>query len=153
MKTAFLVAVTTVGLWMGARTVMADSAEPTFDGLDKDHDGFLSKDEVAAMFAFDSSARHAGNGSGLGAGGGGFGHGGHGGGTMHGPGSSPGGVSPGGATRSAGKPPNVDEIFKSWDKNGDGKVSREEFDARPHAKGGGRKSASNADNEREPPHL
>jgi hypothetical protein len=168
MKSAVLLAITTVGLFVGARPVMAQSAEPTFDGLDKNHDGVLSKDEVAAMFpsANDSGRgggqRRSGNGPGVGggggfgaggggfgAGGGGFGHGGHGGGMMHGSGTSSGRD----ATRSS-KPPNIDEIFKSWDKDGNGTISREEFDARPHSKSGGRRrGASSADDQPAPPSL
>ncbi len=167
MKSALVLAVATVGLLMGARAVMADSADPTFDDLDKNHDGVLSKDEVAAMFPATNDSgsggqRGAGNGSGfgggrggfgggggggLGAGGGGFGgafggggHGGHGGGMPQGT----------GATRSA-KPPNIDEIFKSWDKDGNGTISREEFDARPHKSR--KHGASSADDQRAPPTL
>ena len=170
MKSALLFAVTAVVLVL-ARPVMADSAEPTFDGLDKNHDGVLSKDEVAGMFPSANGSgrgggqRRSGNGPGIGGGGGfgaggggfgggglggggGFGHGGHGGG-MRGAGTSSGGD----ATRS-GKPPNIDEIFKSWDKDGNGTISREEFDARPHGKSGGhRRGASSADDQRAPPSL
>ena len=165
MKSALLLAVAAVGLLVGARSAMADNTEPTFDDLDKNHDGVLSKDEVAAMFPATNDSgsgapRGAAGGSGfggrggfggggLGAGGGGFGgafggggHGGHGGGMPQGA----------GATR-AQKAPNIDEIFKSWDKDGNGTISREEFDARPH-KGGGRKhGASSADDQRAPPSL
>jgi hypothetical protein len=171
MKTRLLFAVLLVGVLIGGRFAAAQSAEPTFDELDKNHDGVLSKDEVAAMFPAvnDSGSggaqRHSGNGpgggggggfgagggfgggGGFGAGGGGFGHGGHGGGTMHSPGT-------GGDTTRSSKPPNIDDIFKSWDKNGDGKISREEFDARPHSKSGGRRhGASSADDQRAPPSL
>ncbi len=59
MKLALLVMAAAVGL--GAQLAQADSAEPTFDGLDKDHDGVLSKDEVAAMFP---SANDSGSGGG-----------------------------------------------------------------------------------------
>ena len=66
---------------------------PTFDGLDKDKDGKLSKDEVAAFFA--------------------------------------------GFSRGGGQGPNVDQIFARWDKDGNGSVSKEEFDSRPRPAGPG----------------
>src|SRR5262245_39548891 len=65
---------------------------PTFDGLDKDKNGSLSKEEVAAWAK-----------------------------TIQG--------GPNG-------PPDADAIFARWDANKDGKVSKEEFDARPRGGGG-----------------
>jgi hypothetical protein len=159
MKTRFLLLAVVTGAAVGTALAAAQSAAPTFDGLDTNHDGVLSKDEVAAMLPSSKGGgggrRHFGQGSGpSGAGGfgghGGGGFGGHGG-TMHGQGNS-GGTSHGGATRSAGNPPNIDEIFKSWDKDGNGTVSREEFDARPRG-GGRRRGAANADDQRAPPSL
>lgn len=66
---------------------------PTFDALDTDKNGSLSKPEVAAFFA-----------------------------------GRPGG--PQGA-------PNADAVFGRWDANGDGSVSKEEFDSRPRQGGPG----------------
>lgn len=164
MKTRFVSLTLVLGLTVAAHYAAAQSAEPTFDALDKNHDGVLSKDEVAAMFPAnggrmgDSSGggqRHAGGGFGGGFGGGGpggGGFGGRGGGTMHGPGSAHGGTQGGGAR--SGKAPNIDAIFKSWDKDGNGTISREEFDARPHANAGGRRHGAPAgSDDREPPHL
>ena len=165
MKTGLLFTVMVAVALTGGGFAAAQSAEPTFDELDKNHDGVLSKDEVAVLFPSANGSgsggaqRHSGNGTGggfggggggFGAGGGGFGHGGgHSGGTMRGPGVSSGGD----ATRSS-KPPNVDEIFKSWDKDGNGTISREEFDARPHSKSSGRRhGASSVDDQRAPPSL
>ena len=64
------------------------------------------------------------------------------------------GTSSGGDATHSTKPPNIDDIFKSWDKDGNGTISREEFDARPHSKSGGRRhGASSADDQRAPPSL
>jgi hypothetical protein len=165
MTTRFVSILGIFGLTIAVRCAAAQSAEPTFDGLDKNHDGVLSKDEVAALFPSTSGnssggggQRHPGGGFGGGfGGGGGLGGGGLGGGFggrggMHGPGSSPGGMPQGGA-RPAGKAPNIDEIFKSWDKDGNGTISREEFDARPHGKSGHRHGASSGDDSHAPPSL
>jgi len=67
---------------------------PTFDGLDKDKNGSLSKAEVEAWVK-----------------------------------SLP--------ENPNGPPRNADDIFARWDTNKDGKVSKEEFDARPRGGGGG----------------
>ncbi len=89
---------------------------PSFDSLDTNHDGVLSKDEVQAMFD-----RFANRGGGR--------RGGFGGGENDG-----GGQGGGQAARPRRDP---DEIFKSWDKDGNGSISREEFDARPRFGGRG----------------
>ena len=49
MKTRLLFVVMVTGALIGGRFAAAQTAEPTFDELDKNHDGVLSKDEVAAM--------------------------------------------------------------------------------------------------------
>jgi hypothetical protein len=142
---------------------MADSANPTFDELDKNHDGVLSKDEVAAMFppvnGSDTGGRRNGGGGsgfggrgGFGGGGGGF-SGGMGGGFGGSRGGHGGGMSQGSGAARPAKAPDIDAIFKSWDKDGNGTISREEFDARPHSKSGHRHGASNADDQRTPPSL
>ncbi len=162
MKTRFLSLMVVFGLTFAARNAAAESAEPTFDSLDTNHDGVLSKQEVAAMFPSSSGGSNGnggqrragggfgGSGGGLG-GGGGFGGGGFGGrgGGMRGPGSSAGGMPPGGGARSGAKPPDIDAIFKSWDKDGNGTISREEFDARPHS----RRHAASGSDDHAPPHL
>jgi hypothetical protein len=66
---------------------------PTFDGLDKDKNGSLSKAEVEDWVK-----------------------------------SLP--------ANPNGPPRNADDIFARWDTNKDGKVSKEEFDARPRGGGG-----------------
>lgn len=148
MKAVVLMAAVAAGLVAGAQIAVAQPAEPTFEGLDKNHDGVLSKDEVQGMFdrmgaggggqhhraaSGGGFGGHGGFGGGPGGQGGGFGHGMHGGGMAQG--------QAGGERRGGGKRPNVDEIFKSWDKDGNGTISREEFDARPRL--GGRRGGSN----------
>jgi Ca2+-binding EF-hand superfamily protein len=80
-------------LLAGARLGWSQQFQPpSFDQLDKDKNGSLSKQEVTDFFA-----QLAGRGNGNAQGGG----------------------------------PNVDQIFARWDANGDGNVSKEEFDNRP----------------------
>jgi hypothetical protein len=96
-------------LLLGARLVSAQPpGPPSFDAMDKNKDGVLTKDEVAAFF---EARRAAGGGQGRGPGAGG---------------------PPGG-----GGPPDPAQIFARWDTNGDGKVTKAEFDARPRPPGGG----------------
>jgi hypothetical protein len=171
MNTRLLRTLLITGLLVSARFAAAQSAEPTFDDLDKNHDGVLSKDEVAALFpsTSDSGSRGqhgAGSGSGTGGGRGGFGggHGGFGGGFGGGGGGLGGGFGGGrggqgagapqgtGASHSA-KPPNIDQIFKSWDKDGNGTISREEFDARPRGNTGNRRHGASSSDDRAPPSL
>ena len=91
---AFATAGSLIVLLGAAGVVLAQQfTPPTFDGLDKDKDGKLSKEEVAAFFA--------------------------------------------GFARGGGQGPNVDQIFARWDKDGNGSVSKEEFDSRPRPPGGG----------------
>ena len=91
---AFATAGSLIVLLGAAGVVLAQQfPPPTFDGLDKDKDGKLSKEEVAAFFA--------------------------------------------GFARGGGQGPNVDQIFARWDKDGNGSVSKEEFDSRPRPPGGG----------------
>ena len=170
MKAA-VVLVAAMGLVAGAGAVAAQSAEPTFEGLDKNHDGVLSKDEVEAMVpnmgqgggggerrqaaAGGGSGAHGGFGGGFGgrggggggppggSGGGGFGHGTRGGGAAQGQG--------GAERRGAGGRPSAEHIFESWDKDSNGTISHEEFDARPRLSGGRRGTQSNED--QAPPHL
>jgi DnaJ-class molecular chaperone len=159
MKTAVLLAVAAVvGAAAATEVVVAQSAEPTFEGLDKNHDGVLSKDEVQSMLDQMGSGggggehRHLGSGGGFGGHGGrgpgggfggGFGHGARGGGTAQG--------QNGGEHRGRGERPNLDSIFKSWDKDGNGTISHEEFDARPRFSGRRGTGASNEDHA--PPSL
>jgi hypothetical protein len=97
---------------LGARLAGAQPQPPTFEEIDKDKNGSLSKDEVAAWF---EARRAAGN---RGAGGGG----------------ATGGPPPGAG--GAG-PRDPAQIFARWDANADGKVTKEEFEARPRGGGGG----------------
>ncbi len=84
MKTGLLFTVMVAVALTGGGFAAAQSAEPTFDELDKNHDGVLSKDEVAVLFPSANGSgsggaqRHSGNGTGggFGGGGGGFGAGG-----------------------------------------------------------------------------
>jgi hypothetical protein len=152
--------------WVAGAT--ARGAEPTFDSLDKNHDGVLSKDEVAAMLpsqnGSDSDQRRSGQGQGGGGGfgmrggaggfGGGFGGGGFGGrGGMHSGGGMGGGSAQGGTQRSNRKTQSADEIFKSWDKDGNGTISREEFDSRPRASSRHGGAANTQDPAHAPPQL
>jgi hypothetical protein len=162
MKAAVLMAAVAAGLVAGAQIVAAQPAEPTFEGLDKNHDGVLSKDEVQGMF--DHMGANGGgqqhhrppSGGGFGGqggfgggggpqGGGGFGHG------MHGGGGGGMAQGQGGGGSRGGKRPNVDQIFKSWDKDGNGTISREEFDARPHFNG--RRGGGNGGQQEDLPSL
>jgi hypothetical protein len=59
----------------------------------------------------------------------------------------------GGARRGRGGPPSVDSIFKSWDKDGNGTISHEEFDARPRFGGGDRRGAGASNGDHAPPSL
>jgi len=81
-------------------------APPSFDSLDSDKSGSLSKDEFAAFFSATprDGRRGAGNGN------------------RGGTDGPPGG---------AGSPPNPSDIFARLDSNGDGSVSKEEFNNRP----------------------
>jgi hypothetical protein len=180
MKTAVLWVLAAVACTLSSGALVAQSTEPTFDGLDKNHDGVLSKDEVKAWVdqlgdgngggqRRQGSGRGGfggGRGGGFGGGsGGGFGgHGGFGGGSgggFGGPGGGGfghgtrgGGAAQGqsGGARRGGARPNVDSVFKSWDKDGNGTISHEEFDARPHF-GGGRRGAGAPNEDRAPPSL
>jgi hypothetical protein len=156
----FLLAASVLALLASVPVTPTRAAEPTFDSLDKHHDGVLSKDEVATLFpapsTSDGNQRRQGQGMSPGGRGGGFGgglggsFGGHGGGgMMHGGGGS----SQSGTQHSSRKAPNADEIFKSWDKDGNGTISREEFDSRPRTssrKGG---EQHNVDPAHAPPQL
>ena len=101
MKHAVLFAASAATLLLGARLAGAQPAPPSFDAIDKNKDGVLTKDEVVAFF----DARRAAGGGGGGAG--------------------------------AGGPPDPSQIFARWDANGDGKVTKAEFDARPRPGGAG----------------
>lgn len=103
MKHAMLLAASALMLLLGARLACAQPAPPSFDAMDKNKDGVLTKDEVVAFF---EARRAAGGGQGAG-------------------GPAAGGP-PGG-----GGPPDPAQIFARWDTNGDGKVTKAEFDARP----------------------
>jgi hypothetical protein len=131
-------------------------APPTFESLDTNHDGVLSKDEVNAWFASRREAARRG-GEGRGPGGGGFGGGGPGGGGgfgghrggfgNNGSGGEPQGASDGGRRQR----PSPDQIFASWDKDGNGTISKDEFDSRPRfGRRGGRPPPASG-NAQEPP--
>lgn len=98
MKTSIKLA-SAVVLLAGARLGWAQFQPPTFDQLDKDGNGSLSKEEVAGFFA-----QFAGG--------------------------------PGGG-QAGGRAIDPDRIFARWDANGDGKVSKEEFENRPRGRRGG----------------
>jgi EF-hand domain pair len=103
IKHRVLFAASAATLLLGARLACAQPGPPSFDAMDKNKDGSLSKDEVTAFF---EERRAQGGGQGPGAGG---------------PGG--GGFDPA-------------QVFARWDTNGDGKVTKEEFDARPRRGGG-----------------
>ena len=105
MKHTVLFAASGVTLLLGARLACAQPAPLSFDAIDKNKDGVLTKDEVVAFF---EARRAAGGGAGAG-----------------GP--------PGGG----GGPPDPAQVFARWDTNGDGKVTKAEFDARPRPGGPG----------------
>lgn len=136
------------------------SSPPSFDSLDTNHDGVLSKDEFKAGVSQQSNQQQAGHGGGHhggfgGPGGGGFGGGSPGGGFG---GSSPGGGfggqrPTGGGTGGAGGQygghhggnrdrTNPDQMFENLDTNHDGVLSRDEFGAMAHG-GASNKDAGN----------
>jgi hypothetical protein len=88
---------------------------PSFDAMDKNKDGVLTKDEVVAFF---EARRSASGGQGTGAQNG----------QTRGPGA--------GGAQGRG-PPDPAQVFARWDTNGDGKVTKAEFDARPRPGAGG----------------
>jgi hypothetical protein len=106
MKHAVLFAASAATLLLGTRLACAQPAPPSFDAIDKNKDGVLTKDEVVAFF---EARRAAGGGQG------------------------PGGAGPPGG----GAPPDPAQVFARWDANGDGNVTKAEFDARPRPPGGG----------------
>jgi len=106
MNHRVLFAASTVALLLGARLAGAQPTPPSFEQIDKDKNGSLSKEEVAAFIA---ERRAAGGGQPRGPGAGGQG----------------------------GGPPDPAQVFARWDTNGDGKVSKTEFDARPRPPGAG----------------
>ena len=101
MKQSVVFAASFAALLLGARLAGAQPAPPSFADIDKDKNGSLSKEEVAAWLA----ARRA-------------------------PGAGAGG-------QGQGAPPDPAQVFARWDTNGDGSVSKAEFDARPRPPGAG----------------
>ena len=124
------------------------SSQPSFDSLDTNHDGVLSKDEFKAGISqqSDQQQQHAGRGGGHhggfgGPGGGGFG--GHSGGGFGGsPGGGFGGQRPTGGGGAGGQygghhggnrdRTNPDQMFENLDTDHDGVLSRDEFAAMAH---------------------
>jgi hypothetical protein len=124
---------------------------PTFDSLDTNHDGMLSKDEFKAYFSqqheqgeHGGSHHHGSSGGAPGGSGGGFGgHSANGGGFG---GAQSGGQHYGGSHGGShgGNRENPDQMFENLDTNHDGVLSREEFAAMAH--GGGSSSGSGSGN-------
>ncbi|HUL82546.1 MAG TPA: EF-hand domain-containing protein [Gammaproteobacteria bacterium] len=146
------------------------SSAPTFDSLDTNHDGVLSKDEFKAMVSQTSDQQQTGHGGGHhgggfggpgSSGGGGFGGGSPGGGFGGGaPGGGFGGQRPSGGgfggPSSGGQygghhgghggsheRENPDQTFENLDTNHDGVLSREEFAAMSHGGSPGSSSSGN----------
>ena len=94
-----------MGMAICCQMAMAQPGPPSFDGLDTDENGALSKDEVQEFMAqFPRGGPRGGGGQ------------------------------RGEDDRPRGGPrgePNIDMVFGRWDANADGAVSREEFDNRP----------------------
>ena len=103
MQHRALLAASAAALLLAVRFVGAQPGPPSFEQIDKDKNGSLSKEEVAAFIAERRAAAPRG-------------------------GQGP----PGG-----GGPPDASQIFGRWDANGDGKVTKAEFDARPRPPGAG----------------
>jgi len=139
-----------------APSTSSSSSAPTFDSLDTNHDGVLSKDEFKAMFSQTSGQHqtghgggHHGGGFGGPGGGGGFGGGSPGGG-FGGQGGGFGGPSSGGQYGHHGgghggshERENPDQTFENLDTNHDGVLSREEFAAMSHGGSPGSSSSGN----------
>jgi hypothetical protein len=109
---------------------------PTFADLDENEDGKIVQEEFDTWMQERMDAMGRGPGGGAGGPPGGFG------GPSGGPGGPPGGF--GGPSGGPGGPPagfggpggGPGGMFTSWDANGDGAVTEEEFNARPRFRGG-----------------
>jgi hypothetical protein len=99
-----------IGIAVFAHTSIAQPGPPSFDSLDADQNGALSKQELAVLMERFAAGRPGA-----------------------GDGPREGGAERGGARRR----PNIDVMFGRWDADGNGAVSREEFDNRPRRRGPG----------------
>jgi EF-hand domain pair len=123
MKTLSPAVLAVALLLPGAALMAQPPGPPSFESLDTNHDGSLSKDEMKAMFA------RMGEGRGQNA-------------ERRGPpggeaprAGGPGGEGgPGGMGR--GQRPDPDAMFARWDADGNGSISKAEFDARPRGRRG-----------------
>lgn len=131
MKALWIASVGAALAFFGGQATAQRGGQLSFEQLDTNHDGNLSKAEVEAMFAHrmgrgdrPDQGQDRGDRSGPEAGAGGM----------------------------RRQRPDPDQIFARWDTNHDGVVSKEEFDARPRMGRGMRRGGpSGGDQDRTPP--